>query len=72
LSTQALSLIEDIWRYSDNFELVFPPIQSKKKLLSENALNAAIRRMGYAGEEVTAHAFRVTASTMRTRGYALM
>jgi integrase len=70
LSAQAVSLLEDIWPYSDNFELVFPSIQSKKKLLSENAFNAAIRRMGYSGEEVTAHGFRATASTiLNSRGY---
>jgi integrase len=70
LSTQAVSVVENIWPYSDNFELVFPSIQSKKKLLSENAFNAAIRRMGYSGEEVTAHGFRVTASSiLNARGY---
>lgn len=70
LSKQALSVIEDIWPYSDRFELVFPSIQSKKKLLSENAFNAAIRRMGYSGEEVTAHGFRVTASSiLNARGH---
>ncbi|MEQ1933080.1 MAG: tyrosine-type recombinase/integrase, partial [Fimbriimonadaceae bacterium] len=70
LSTQAMSVVENIWPYSDNFELVFPSIQSKKKLLSENAFNAAIRRMGYSGKEVTAHGFRVTASTiLNSRGY---
>lgn len=41
----------------------------KRQQLSENAFNAAIRRMGYSGEEVTAHGFRVTASTiLNTRG----
>lgn len=70
LSRQATSLVEDILPYSDNFELVFPSITSKKKLLSENAFNAAIRRMGYSGKEVTAHGFRVTASTiLNSRGY---
>ena len=70
LSKQAVSVIEDIWPYSDRFELVFPSIQSKKKLLSENAFNAAIRRMGYSGQEVTAHGFRVTASSLlNARGY---
>lgn len=64
LSTQVISILEDIWSYSDKSELVFPSIQSKKKLLSENAFNSAIRRMGYSGDEVTAHGFRVTASSI--------
>jgi integrase len=70
LARQAVVVIEDILPYSDNFELVFPSIQSKKKLLSENAFNAAIRRMGYSGSEVTAHGFRATASTiLNSRGH---
>lgn len=70
LPKQAIATVEDIWPYSDRSELVFPSIQSKKKLLSENAFNAAIRRMGYSGEEVTAHGFRVTASSiLNARGY---
>jgi len=32
--------------------------------LSENALNAALRRMGFGPDEMTAHGFRATASTM--------
>ncbi len=70
LSKQAVSIIEDIRPYSDKSAHVFPSIQSRKKLLSENAFNAAIRRIGYSGEEVTAHGFRVTASSiLNARGY---
>jgi integrase len=32
--------------------------------LSENAFNTALRRMGYASHEMTAHGFRATASTI--------
>jgi integrase len=32
--------------------------------MSENALNNAIRRMGYSGEEMTSHGFRSMASTL--------
>lgn len=70
LSKQAITLLEDVRPYSYKSDLIFPSIQSKKKLLSENAFNAAIRRMGYSGEEVTAHGFRVTASSiLNARGY---
>lgn len=31
--------------------------------MSENAFNTVLRRLGYSGEEVSAHGFRVTAST---------
>ncbi|MFC3613758.1 tyrosine-type recombinase/integrase [Lutimaribacter marinistellae] len=32
--------------------------------MSENTLNAALRRMGYSGEDMTAHGFRATFSTL--------
>lgn len=70
LSRQALSVLEDIWPLSENMELVFPSIRSPRRPLSEAAFNAALRRMGYGKEEVTAHGFRVTASTiLNSRGY---
>jgi len=70
LSRQALSLLDNIWILSDNAELVFPSVRSNRKSLSENAFNSALRRMGYTKEEVTAHGFRVTASTiLNSRGF---
>lgn len=70
LSRQALQLLHDIAPYSDEDGLVFPSVRSKKKQLSENAFNVALRRMGYTKEEVTAHGFRVTASTiLNAKGY---
>ncbi|MDR3470355.1 MAG: tyrosine-type recombinase/integrase [Devosia sp.] len=70
LSRQATQLLQDIWPYSSNAELVFPSVRSKRQQLSENAFNAAIRRMGYTREEVTAHGFRATASTiLNSRGF---
>lgn len=32
--------------------------------MSENTINAALRRMGYSGSEMTAHGFRAMASTL--------
>jgi len=62
LSRQAISIIrsmEDVSAYSD---YVFPSF-SPKKPLSENAINGALRRLGYAGV-MTAHGFRTTASSL--------
>lgn len=70
LSRQAVKLLEEVWPFSDNAELVFPSIRSKHQLLSENAFNSALRRLGYTKDEVTAHGFRVTASTiLNMRGH---
>jgi integrase len=64
LSRQAVAVLEDIWPLSEYGELVFPSIRSNRKPLSENAFNSALRRMGYEQDEMTAHGFRATASTI--------
>jgi integrase len=70
LSDQAITLVEDNWPHIDGVELLFPSLNSNRKRLSENAFNSAIRRMGYSKEEVTAHGFRATASTiLNNRGF---
>jgi integrase len=70
LSKQALKIVEANWPAIEGMQLLFPSLVSSKKWLSENAFNSALRRMGYAKEEVTAHGFRVTASTiLNTRGH---
>lgn len=70
LSKQAMKVIEDIWSLSEGGQLVFPSIRSKHRPLSNNAFNAALRRMGYSKDEVTAHGFRVTASSiLNSRGF---
>ena len=70
LSRQAITVLQDIWPLSEHGELVFPSIRSNRRPLSENALNSALRRMGYQQHEMTAHGFRSTASTMlNERGY---
>lgn len=70
LSKQAMAIVEANWPLIDGVELLFPSLVSNRKWLSENAFNSALRRMGYGKEEVTAHGFRVTASTiLNSRGY---
>ena len=51
-------------------ELIFPSTRSFRRPLSENAFNAALRRMGFGKDEMTAHGFRSTASTiLNERGF---
>ncbi|MCX7310204.1 MAG: site-specific integrase, partial [Alphaproteobacteria bacterium] len=70
LSRQAIALLQSIWTLSDHGELVFPSIRSNRKPLSEAAMNSALRRMGYTKEEMTAHGFRSSASTiLNSRGH---
>lgn len=65
LSVQALDLLRNLKALSgDHAGYVFPSIRSRKRPMSENTLNAALRRLGFTSDEVTAHGFRSTASTM--------
>jgi integrase len=70
LSRQAVEVLRDVWSLSDGGDLVLPSIRASSRPLSENAMNSALRRMGYAKEEMMAHGFRATASTiLNERGF---
>ena len=43
---------------------VFPSARTRERPMSENAVLAALRRMGYTTEEMTGHGFRSMASTL--------
>lgn len=64
LSRQSLDILQRLYavRLSDGF--LFPSIRTHTRPMSENTLNAALRRLGFASDEVCAHGFRSTASTM--------
>lgn len=62
LSRQAANIILSMHDVSDYSEFVFPSFNPKKPL-SENAVNGALKRLGYGGV-MTAHGFRTTASSL--------
>jgi len=64
LPAQAVSILSALKQLTGSGALVFPSIRSAHRTMSENTLNAALRRMGYAKDEMTAHGFRATASTL--------
>ena len=43
---------------------VFPSVRTRARCMSENTVNAALRRLGYSKEEMTGHGFRSIASTL--------
>jgi integrase len=63
LSQQALVILDELKKISGNGNFVFPSPRSTTRPLSDVALLAALRRMGYTTEEMTAHGFRSLAST---------
>ncbi|MFO6448232.1 tyrosine-type recombinase/integrase [Erythrobacter sp. NE805] len=62
LSRQAIAIIRSMEEVATYSEWVFPSFNPKKPL-SENAVNGALKRLGYAGK-MTAHGFRSTASSL--------
>ncbi|TBF80811.1 tyrosine-type recombinase/integrase [Rhizobium leguminosarum] len=64
LSRQALQIIEEMKEVFGDNGYVFPSMMSGKKLLSENSMNSALRRMGVDATEHTAHGFRSSASSI--------
>ncbi|CDX42937.1 putative integrase; KpLE2 phage-like element [Mesorhizobium plurifarium] len=64
LSKQAVSVLTSLKELSGGGSLLFPSVRSDSRPISDNTLNAALRRMGYGKEEATAHGFRATASTL--------
>ena len=63
LSRQALAIICELQRISGNGRWLFPSVRSLARPISENTLNAALRRLGYGPEQMTTHGFRAMAST---------
>lgn len=64
LSDQVLALFEELWGLTGAGRLCFPSFRSEQICMSENTVNAALRAMGFSGEEMTAHGFRAMAATL--------
>ena len=65
LSRQALVILQELHPISAHRSIyVFPGVRSSKCPMSDAALTAALRRMGYSGDQVTVHGFRATARTL--------
>jgi len=64
LQPKAVELLNQLKAMGNNGEFLFPSLRSWTRPMSENTLNAALRRMGYSGEEMTAHGFRASFSTI--------
>lgn len=63
LSRQVVRLIEELQPWSGASEFLFPSVLSNKRPISDNTINAALRRLGYASDEMCGHGFRAMAST---------
>jgi integrase len=64
LSTQAMGIMKELRALTGWGRLVFPSVRSSQRCMSENTLNAALRRMGYGKDEMSSHGFRAMFSTL--------
>jgi integrase len=72
LSAQAVAILRELQPLTgaglelkpDAPRYVFPGARSRLRPMSENAVTAALRSLGYTGEQMTGHGFRATARTL--------
>ena len=64
LALQALAVLRGLRPLTGSGRFVFPALTSRLRPLSENTVRSALRRLGYANEDMTAHGFRATARTL--------
>ncbi|CTQ55389.1 Prophage CP4-57 integrase [Roseibium album] len=64
LPSVAVEILQELHQLTGCRSLVFPSVSSPKRSISENTMNAALRRMGFTKAEMTSHGFRATASTL--------
>jgi len=64
LAPRALAIVKELRKLTGASKYLFPSVRSLDRCLSENTLNAALRRMGFKNEEMTSHGFRASASSM--------
>ena len=64
LSRQALAILTEMRQLSGSGRYVFPSVRTRARSISDNTINAALRRMGYSKEQMTAHGFRTSASSL--------
>lgn len=64
LSKQAVQILRDLYQLTGGGRYVFPGLRSTDRPMSENTVNAALRRLGYDKNEMTGHGFRSMASTI--------
>lgn len=64
LATQAVEILRELHPITGRSEFVFPSERDRKRFMSENTINAALRRLGYDQDTMTAHGFRAMARTI--------
>jgi integrase len=64
LSAQAVTILHELHALTGDGKYIFPGVRTRSRPMSENTVNAALRRLGYSTDEMTGHGFRSMASTL--------
>jgi integrase len=64
LAHQTIDVLRNVRAIVGESELIVPGARGRGRPLSENTLNASLRRLGYSKDEMTAHGFRAAASSI--------
>lgn len=64
LSAQAVEILRELHALTGDGRYVFPGARSNGRPMSDNAVLAALRRMGFAKDEMSGHGFRAMARTI--------
>lgn len=64
LATQAVAILRDLHPRTGHGRYVFPSLRTGERPMSDAAVLAALRRMGFPKDEMTGHGFRAMARTM--------
>ncbi|MDP1698220.1 MAG: integrase arm-type DNA-binding domain-containing protein [Xanthomonadaceae bacterium] len=63
LAPQAVAILRDLHPLTGGWRYCFPSLRTADRPMSENTINAALRRLGFDKETMTGHGFRAMAST---------
>lgn len=64
LSRQALAIIREIEHDASYSVFLFPSLRALDRPMSDNTINAALRRLGFSKDQMTGHGFRAMAATL--------
>lgn len=64
LARQAIVVLRELEPFTGPHGYLFPAVRTTARPISENTINAALRRLGYSKDEMTGHGFRSMASTL--------
>jgi integrase len=64
LASRAVAILRDLLPVTGKGRFLFPSVRTSTRCMSENTINAALRRLGFTQDEMTAYGFRSAASSI--------